>query len=141
MALKNKRVFVNSSYLRARRLYLGKSQEEVAEAVGVSQVAISRFENGYLQPSMKRLVKLARVYECDVKSFMTETARVIWSHLETLVLEHAMAQSEEMEEGNIPNMDLEQFTRLSERLGVFAEVEEVETEQTEAEGQMAGEIR
>jgi len=141
MALKNRRVFVNSSQLRARRLFLGMKQSEVAEAVGVTQVAISRFELGYLQPSLKTLIKLGKVYECDPKSFVTESNRTTWLHLETMMLEHVMAQSAEMEEGQVPNMDLDQFMRLAERLGVFAEVEEVEEEKTDAEDQLGKEIR
>ena len=104
-------------------------------------MAISRLENGYLQPSLKVLVRLSKVYRCDVKEFLTESARTIWSHFGTMLLEHVMAQSEGMEEGNLPNMDLNQFVNLSDRMGGFAEVDESEVEETDAQDQMVKEIR
>ena len=138
---RNASVIVNPSMLRARRLYLKKSVVEVSGEIGISDVAIRRWEHGYSQPKLKNLVKLARAYQCDIKLFLTDTARVIWTHLETLLLEHAMVQAEEMEEGNIPNLDIGQFSALAERLGVFAEPEVAADEETEAQDQMVREIR
>lgn len=140
-AARNEKVLVNPSMLRARRLFLGKKIKEVAAEMGISSVAISRWEHGYSQPAIKNLVKLSHVYKCDIKLFLTDTARVIWTHLETMLLEHSMAQAAEMEEGQLPNLDINQFTGLAERLGVFTEVEEETDDETDAQGQMAKEIR
>lgn len=52
--------------LKARRADHGMSQEQVAEALGVSRQAVSKWENGTAEPSTSNLLALAKLYEVDV---------------------------------------------------------------------------
>ena len=52
--------------LRARRLAVGMSQQELANASGRDQSDISNYERGQNTPSMATLVKLADALGCDV---------------------------------------------------------------------------
>ena len=42
---------------------MGKSQIEVAKAVGISNAALSNYETGYREPDLDTLCALARYYE------------------------------------------------------------------------------
>lgn len=52
--------------LRARRLYLGFSQERLGEAVGVSSVSISNWERGTLTPAPRYRAPLAEALQVDL---------------------------------------------------------------------------
>ena len=49
--------------IREQRLRCGLSQEQVAEAVGVSRQAVAKWENGQAFPTAERLAQLCRVLE------------------------------------------------------------------------------
>lgn len=51
--------------LKARRTAHGMSQEQVAEALGVSRQAVSKWENGTAEPSTSHLLALAKLYEVE----------------------------------------------------------------------------
>ena len=46
------------------------SQEQVAEALGVSRQAVSKWENGTAEPSTSNLLALAKLYEVDVSELL-----------------------------------------------------------------------
>lgn len=53
------------------RLYLlrkksGKSQEEIAEQLGISRQALSKWENGESFPTTENLIALAKIYQVSV---------------------------------------------------------------------------
>lgn len=48
--------------LRANRTRCKMTQEFVAEAVGVSRQAVSKWENGTADPTMPNLIALAKIY-------------------------------------------------------------------------------
>lgn len=52
--------------LRARRELCGLSQVQLAEAVGVGQAAVSKWEKGYASPRHDLLPVIARVLGADV---------------------------------------------------------------------------
>ena len=49
--------------LKRARVRMGKSQIEVAKAVGISNAALSNYETGYREPDLDTLCALARYYE------------------------------------------------------------------------------
>lgn len=49
--------------IRERRKYLGLSEQELADLVGVSQRSISSYQSGVRTPTLKNLNKLATVLE------------------------------------------------------------------------------
>lgn len=61
-----------SSYLRDRRQELGLTMKQVAEAVGVSEATVSRWESGDIQ-NMKsnRIAAMAKVLQTDPNFVMT----------------------------------------------------------------------
>lgn len=53
--------------MRSARLQAGLTQEEVAEALSVTKMAISKFETGQgSEPSISRLIQLADLYKVSV---------------------------------------------------------------------------
>lgn len=54
-----------------RRIEMGLSQAEVAEASGVSQKQISRYELHKVKPHPGTLRKLARALKCRIKDLLT----------------------------------------------------------------------
>ena len=51
--------------LKAHRQQSGMTQEYVAEALGVSRQAVSKWENGSAEPSTSNLLALAKLYGVD----------------------------------------------------------------------------
>ena len=51
--------------LKAHRQQSGMTQEDVAEALGVSRQAVSKWETGVAEPSTSNLLALAKLYGVD----------------------------------------------------------------------------
>jgi DNA-binding XRE family transcriptional regulator len=49
-----------------RRLALGMSQQELAQAVGTTQSAIARLETGGRPPRIDTLLRIAEALDCDL---------------------------------------------------------------------------
>ena len=62
---------VSERLLRMRTLR-GETQEQVAEAIGISYVSLSRYETGQRMPKMNILLKLADHYGVSVDEIMRE---------------------------------------------------------------------
>ena len=56
--------------LKARRTAAGYTQEYVAEALGVSRQAVSKWENGTSEPSTANLMALAKLYGLSVDELL-----------------------------------------------------------------------
>ena len=56
--------------LKARRTQRGYTQEYVAEALGVSRQAVSKWENGSSEPSTANLMALAKLYGLSVDELL-----------------------------------------------------------------------
>lgn len=59
--------------LKARRTSCGMTQEFVAERLGVSRQAVSKWENGTSDPSTSNLLALARLYGVSVEELLAGT--------------------------------------------------------------------
>lgn len=53
--------------VRARRVQLGLTQDQVAKLVSVSRVAITKWENGTTQPEGENLFSLSKALNCDIE--------------------------------------------------------------------------
>ncbi|MGD8698269.1 MAG: helix-turn-helix transcriptional regulator [Gemmatimonadales bacterium] len=53
------------SYVREHRLRQGLTQEELAQAVGVSRQSINSIERGRYTPSLPLALRFARVFACS----------------------------------------------------------------------------
>ena len=58
--------------LKAHRTSRGFTQEYVAEAVGVSRQAVSKWENGTSDPSTANLMALAKLYGLSVDELLKQ---------------------------------------------------------------------
>lgn len=56
------------------RVASGYTQEQVAEALGVGNEAVSRMERGLVMPTVARLVELAELFECNAADLLTEAS-------------------------------------------------------------------
>ena len=56
--------------LKARRTAASYTQEYVAETLGVSRQAVSKWENGTSEPSTANLMALARMYQVTVDELL-----------------------------------------------------------------------
>lgn len=57
-----------------RRMQAGLTQEDVAEALGIGNEAVSRMERGTVMPTVGRLVALAEICGCGVGDFLREAS-------------------------------------------------------------------
>jgi len=60
--------------LRAARLEAGKSQTDVAEALGVTFQQVQKYEKGTNRISAGRLYELSRLFDVPVQSFLMASA-------------------------------------------------------------------
>lgn len=132
---------VNPAMLRSWRLFRRISREEAAAACGLTAQSVGRWERGEKRPKYRHLIKLSRLYDCDLRNLLSETTKAAWLHLESVLIETMLVQLEDMEEGKVPNLDFDQLLKLSDKLGVFDLEPEGVEERTEAEDQMGREIR
>lgn len=58
--------------LKAHRTSRGLTQEYVAEALGVSRQAVSKWENGTSDPSTANLMALAKLYNLSVDELLNQ---------------------------------------------------------------------
>lgn len=56
--------------LRKRRASCGMTQEFVAESLGVSRQAVSKWESGRTEPSTSNLIALARLYDVSADELL-----------------------------------------------------------------------
>lgn len=57
--------------LKNARLRSGFTQEEVAKFLAVTNITISRWETGRVQPSIETLKRLSNLYECSIDELVT----------------------------------------------------------------------
>lgn len=61
-------------YLRAARKRKGLSSQQLADICGVSRTAISRYENGLLQPGLDMRIKLSKTLNIPMEMMSTVTS-------------------------------------------------------------------
>ena len=54
-----------SDNLKQKRQALGLSRKVVSEIIGISASTLADYENGYIEPSLKNIMKLAALYKCS----------------------------------------------------------------------------
>lgn len=59
-------------WLKGKREKLGKTQDEIAEAIGVTRPAYTMIESGYRHPSVATAKKIANVMKFDWTLFFTD---------------------------------------------------------------------
>ncbi len=59
-----------TNIIKVRRVIKGMNQQELANAVGVTQGAVSQWENGLSQPSGKIVSKLSEVLDCKPEAIL-----------------------------------------------------------------------
>ena len=62
----------NNSKLARRRIELGMTQAQVADAIGVYPHVIARWETGAHDPNVRALLKLSRVLQCHAEDLIEE---------------------------------------------------------------------
>lgn len=55
----------------------GMSQQELADEAGISQTTISRYINGDIMPSLKNIINIAYVLECDLTKLIPACDRIL----------------------------------------------------------------
>ncbi len=60
--------------LRENRLRCGMTQENAAEALGVSRQAVSKWENGTADPTISNLLALAKLYDVSAEDLLQAAA-------------------------------------------------------------------
>ena len=60
--------------LKAERLRCQMTQEFVADALGVSRQAVSKWENGNMDPSTSNLLALAKLYDINAETLIKSVA-------------------------------------------------------------------
>lgn len=60
------------TWLKEKREKLGKTQDDIAEAVGVTRPGYTMIENGYRQPSVTMAKKIAHTMDFDWTLFFTD---------------------------------------------------------------------
>ncbi len=56
--------------IKQERFQQGLTQEAVAEAIGVSRTAVSKWESGESEPTIQNLVALSRLFDVGVDSLL-----------------------------------------------------------------------
>lgn len=54
----------------------GLTQEQLAEAAGISWSAVSRFETGQSMPSLERIIKIAEVLDVGIETLLYDYVKV-----------------------------------------------------------------
>lgn len=68
----NNPVLMNlASRIKEKRMKAQMTQEFVAESLGVSRQAVSKWETGASDPSTRNLIELANLFEIDVKELLS----------------------------------------------------------------------
>lgn len=55
--------------IREARLKMNLTQEELGSMLGISMVAISRYENGWASPCLKTLIGIAEITQTPIERF------------------------------------------------------------------------
>lgn len=72
MATTETRKVRDRSWLEKARRLKGKSQSEVAEVAGCSEVFYNRIEKGLQLPNVDLAIRITDFLDCDIHSFISE---------------------------------------------------------------------
>ncbi|MBQ8881515.1 MAG: helix-turn-helix transcriptional regulator [Oscillospiraceae bacterium] len=63
---------MNFQKIREVRKAAGKSQEELAEVLGVNRATVSKYETGVIEPSVSQLVQIAKFFGIHFREFLDD---------------------------------------------------------------------
>lgn len=58
------------SPIRAARIAAGMTQQQLADALGISQVSVTRWETGEREPRVSTLKRIAAVLGCNLRDLI-----------------------------------------------------------------------
>ncbi len=58
------------SPIRAARIAAGMTQQQLADALGISQVSVTRWETGEREPRVSTLKRIASVLGCNLRDLI-----------------------------------------------------------------------
>ena len=61
------------TYIKNERILKGKSQKDLAKALGIKRQSISKWETDKAYPDIDKLVELSKYYDVSVDELLTET--------------------------------------------------------------------
>ena len=59
--------------IKHKRLALGLTQANLAQQIGVTQGAVTQWENGLTNPSLETLTRIASVFQCTVDDLLNDS--------------------------------------------------------------------
>lgn len=71
--------------IKNKRLELQKTQEQLAEAVGVSCAAVSKWERGEAYPDITMLFPIARFFRCSIDELMGYNKDLIEAEIQDII--------------------------------------------------------
>ena len=77
--------------IKTLRIENGLKQEELAERVGLTRDAVSKWENGKNIPRLPELMSLAKVFKISVSDLILETEKDRTSLVESIVVKDISA--------------------------------------------------
>jgi transcriptional regulator with XRE-family HTH domain len=94
--------------LRTARRSAGLTQRQLAEALGVESITVSRWERGVTTPSLPRLRRIAEITETTVSDLVRTPDAVTAHSAELAALREELAETREL---------VDRIARALERLG------------------------
>jgi len=82
--------------LRTARLAAGMTQRQLAEALGVEAITVSRWERGVTMPSLPRLRRVAEITETTVSDLVRAPDAVTGQAAELAALREELAETREL---------------------------------------------
>lgn len=77
--------------LRARRLFLELTQEQIAKLIGLNVQQFRKYEMGTSEPLASTVLKLARALECSADFMLGRNEKVAMRETEQLLADRAVA--------------------------------------------------
>lgn len=69
---------MNYSKMRTLRKAAGKSQEDLAQVLGVNRATISKYETGAIEPPLAQIVEIARALDVDLGELLDGETSVLY---------------------------------------------------------------
>lgn len=80
-----------------QREQVGLTQEQLADAIGIGNEAVSRIERGIVEPSAVRLMEIADIFNCSVTVFFEESSLRLHDGLDVLAKQMHQLNSEQQQ--------------------------------------------
>ena len=61
------------------------SQEQLAEKLGVSRQAVSKWESGISYPEMDKVIQICNIFNLNINELMNENVKDVMEHKEAVI--------------------------------------------------------